>query len=412
MVKYFVHINPFWTGHIPAYAQIIWKRALRNGYHIVNLTDNIDAAERFVNSETGLSQEPIFHQRIDGENFFPNPSGSHRLRSANHWRNLGIALDELENNKKGAKIYFHQWADLFTDSFLEPSFIQNSIRRPWSCVCIHPVEFRVRKSLKRRIYEGVLLKFQHGFFFESRMRCLRVPQLKSIYFPDENIVPTARSFFGSKIVCKKFPEISLPQTGNFPRNQKLEEFKKRGIPVMGILGVMQKRKGYLQMLEAARGFESQWGFLFAGKISFDELSPDETQYIRGVLHTPPSNVCFINETLSDSNLNALLRQCDMVSVAYRDFYHSANLQIKAAQFQIPVLAGPRHLSSERNQKFQLGVNMPGLDATDIIATLSKIGMEELRKLRTKAHFASFVQEHDQSHLDAIFSEVENLQDPQ
>lgn len=409
MANYFVHINPFWTGHIPAYAQMIWTHALQRGYHIVNVTDNTDAAEMFTNSEAGLLNEPIFHQRIGEKTFLSNNSGSHRLRSANHWRNLGLTLQNLEHEKRGSKIYFHQWADLFTDSFLEPTFVRNSIPRPWSCVCIHPVEFRVRKSLKRRIYEGFFLKIKQGFFFESRMRCLRVPLLKSIYFPDENIVSTACSFFGPKVVCKKFPEISTSLTRDFPRNHRLQEFKKRGMPIMGILGVMQKRKGYLQMLEAARAFKNRWGFLFAGQISFDELSPNETQYIQGLLQAPPCNVCFINETLSDSNLNALLGQCDMVSVAYRDFYHSANLQIKAAQFQIPVLVGPRHLSFERNQKFQLGVSMPGLDASDIIATLSKIGVDELKTMRTKAQFASFVQEHDQSHLDSIFSEVEGLQ---
>jgi hypothetical protein len=402
--KVFIHINPLWIGHIPAYAAIIWPRVLARGYHLINLTNDTESSLGFELDHFGGRNSEITHVRVFPNRHFPN----HLERSKTYWDELSAAIREIESNCGCESIVFHQWADLYTDSYLPSCVVSRAIQRPWSAVCIHPVEFRVRKSIKRRLFEAIPNLISNGFWEPHRMRALRNNHLKSIYFPDENILSEAEKYFAPTL-ARAFPEISSTETAALPSEFAAAESRIGNMPLMGILGVMAKRKGYFEALMASMELRGKWFFVFAGKVDWSELSAEEKRMVRASMEEPAGNVFWIDRTLSDGELNAIAKKCDLVSVAYRDFFHSANLQVKAAQFRIPALAGPRHLSHERNLKFGLGPNLEGLDARNYVDFLKHADRTLLNQYSKTARYEDFLAEHDEGRFEDILDEMEALQ---
>ena len=109
--------------------------------------------------------------------------------------------------------------------------------------------------------------------------------------------------------------------------------------IIAVVGFLQKRKGFLRLMEAARAKPGNWGFLFAGRVAGDDLSDRDKQELQRFVADPPSNTVLHLEFLKEEEqLNALISRSDLLYLAYENFFHSSNIQVKAACYRKCCLA--------------------------------------------------------------------------
>jgi hypothetical protein len=223
---------------------------------------------------------------------------------------------------------------------------------------------------------------------------------------DENVLPKARRFFPSARTISTFPDAANVKVDERFRLEGLEKFRAENRPIIAAIGILQRRKGFLRLMEAARAAPGNWGFLFAGKISWDDLSAEERKFTQRFIDDPPANTVLHFEFVkTEEQINTLISSADLHYVAYEDFFHSSHIQVKAAHFQRLCLAGPRHLISERTAEYNLGWTLKDHDPATLIEFLARTDRRALDKKANAARFSEFARLHSVERLREMFGEL-------
>jgi hypothetical protein len=148
-----------------------------------------------------------------------------------------------------------------------------------------------------------------------------------------------------------------------------------------------------------------WFFIFAGPIEWESFSETEVSMIKRAQAQSGSCFAFMDWQLHDSEINAVVSCSDIVYIAYENFFHSSNVQVKAAYFEKPMIAGPQHLIAERTRSFGMGWCLPKISSQDVALLLSRIGSEEIQSIKKNAQFQKFVDLHSPERLDQALDEI-------
>ena len=401
---YALFINPSWLGHIPPYMGLIWLFFFQRGWRIHNLVDNPEEAARFCAAQFGDEAALVSHSGFPPPPGHSNGMGEIQLKER-QWAALGQAVEQIRRKQGEPKLVFHAWADLWTNIFLHSRCVRRALPLPWMGICLHPVELRVRKSLKRRLWEMIPNLCRHGLPTESRLRALRVPQLKELLLLDENVLGAARRFFpASKI--SSFPDPADTAIDDSFQCPALERLRAEGRPIIAVVGVLQRRKGFLRLMEAARAAPGNWGFLSAGQTAWDNLSERDKEALRHFMDDPPPNTALHLEFLKrESQLNTLISRSDLLYLAYEDFFHSSNIQVKAASYRKLSLAGPMHLISERTVEYDLGWTLKDFSPATLIEFLARTDRTALEEKARAARFSDFTWLHSIARMNEVLAEV-------
>jgi hypothetical protein len=395
-----------WFGHSPHCLECVLPFFLERGWQVYHLTDKPDAAGKYF-SECGLpGHEKIRHLGM----IEVQPRNPTRRRDAQlcrveaHWEGVRLALEGLFN-ELGRKVgIFHTWVDLYSHEYLSPEVIQRSLPAPWVGLYVHPAELRIQKTWKRRTYENARDLLKMGRIFPSRLKAFNVPNARKIYFLDEDMPEKAKHL--GKVRREAFPEWGERDGQPVP---ELAGFSpKPGQKIICLCGFLEKRKGLLTLLEAVPQLGGAWFFLFAGPIGYDSFPEEKRGELQDFVKNPPKNTLFINRMLSNREVNKVVSVSDLVYLAYEDFFHSSNIQIKAAHYKKPLIAGPRHLIAERTRRFGMGWCLPEILTTAVQELLGKIGVREIQEVRRIAKFDEFLSEHSEEVLEKRLEEISKL----
>jgi hypothetical protein len=321
------------------------------------------------------------------------------------WTAVGKAVEGLRRDRGEPALVFAGWADLNTNTFLHSNWVRQALPLPWGGICVHPVELRVRKTLKRRLWEMIPNLWRYGLPTESRLRAIRVPNLRWLLFWDENVLSKARAFFpGVRILsCPDAANTAVDAGFHLPA---LDRLRAKGHPIVAVIGILDRRKGILRLMEATRGVPGNWGFLFAGKIAWDNLSPDERQTCQRFIDHPPANTVLHLEFMeTEEQLNTLISISDLHYVAYEDFFHSSHIQVKAAHYRKLCLAGPMHLISERTVQYNLGWTLKDFSPATLIEFLARTDRTALEEKARAARFSDFTRLHSIARMNEVLAEV-------
>jgi glycosyltransferase involved in cell wall biosynthesis len=164
----------------------------------------------------------------------------------------------------------------------------------------------------------------------------------------------------------------------------------------------------LTLLKAARNVSKDWLFILAGPIKYDDLSDTEREFVSQFKTNNPSNILFIDRLLSDSEINLIISMSDVAYIAYENFFHSSNVQLKSAFFKKPIIAGPKHLIAERTRKFGLGWCLPEISVAALTDLLNQIDENEIKRVIDNALFEEFCEEHSPERLTKCLEEISEL----
>ena len=380
---------------------------LERGYTIYHLTDKPEAAARYF-SECGLAG----HENIRHLGMVEVPPGkptrrrdSQLCRVEAHWQGVRLALEKLYG-ELGRKVgIFHTWVDLYSHEYLDQRVIEQAMPAPWIGLYVHPAELRIFKTWKRRVYENVMDLIKKGRIFPSRLRAFDVLNARKIYFLDELLLEKAKSYFCPNISLSSFPEwvdcYVEPNSSGLERISQLAGDRK----IICLCGFLSRRKGLLTLLQAAQNELERWFFIFAGPIEWQSFSETEKKMIQQAQAQSGFSFTFIDRQLQDGEVNVVVQQSDIIYLAYENFFHSSNVQVKAAFFCKPMIAGPQHLIAERTRRFEMGWCLPEISANAVEVLLREIAPREIEVVAKRAKFQEFLAEHSPEVLDEKLGEI-------
>ena len=395
-----------WFGHTPHCLECIVPFFLERGYTIYHLTDKPEAAAGYFSKTGLLGHEKIRHlEMVKVEAEKPHWRKDEQLcRVEAHWQGVRLALEKLYG-ELGRKVgIFHTWVDLYSHDYLSQKVIEQAMPAPWVGLYVHPAELRIFKTWKRRVYENAMDFIKKGQMFPSRLRAFDVPNARKIYFLDEEM-PTKTKIHNS-IMKGAFPEWVDVHSEKIPEFENL--LRKPEQKIICLCGFLDKRKGLLTLLRSVSKLSQDWFLLFAGPIGYDSFSEEQKKEVFEWEQNPPANVFFINRLLSNQEINQAVLRSDIVYLAYEDFFHSSNVQIKAAHFKKPIISGPRHLIADRTRRFGMGWCLPEIREQAVADLLDQIDKKEIQRVIHNARFEEFCQEHSPERLNECLEEISRL----
>lgn len=211
--------------------------------------------------------------------------------------------------------------------------------RPWSGIWFHP-----EACLKRSPMRGL-----------SPLDLFRHHKCQGIGMLCENYIPEIEKKVHKRVSW--VPDVCF--NNQLLKDMKMvQEIQKQAIDrcVIGIFGALNKRKGLLDLIHISQQLpEDKFMFVVVGRVvNTNSYSQDELDTIKSFIKAPPANVWVRDEWMENEEFNALLNCLDVLWVAYRQFEGSSNMLIKAATYQVPVLAQKGRLIAKRVEEFSLG----------------------------------------------------------
>jgi hypothetical protein len=396
-----------WFGHTPHFAECVLPFFLERGYRIYHLTDKPDEAGVFLSSVFGERASAISNLAIDVVEPQKPSQGKelHHRRVEAHWRGVGSSLRRLFGELGRSVGIFHSWVDLYSHEYLERRVIEEAMPAPWCGLYVHPAELRIYKTWKRRLLENARDFFKQGRVFPCRLRAFDVPMARKIYFLDEGILGSAKPIFNDHVKLASFPEwLDGAVSSHFDFINDVSKLA-QGRKIVCLCGFLSKRKGLLTLLKAAVCLNEKWFFVFAGPIEWESFNKQESQFISGAIKNGSAGFLFINRLIKDQEVNAVVQKSDLVYIAYENFFHSSNVQLKAAFFGKPVIAGPQHLIAERTKRFKTGWCLPELSQKAVLDLLNRIDEKEIGRVSREARFEEFCHEHSPERLRVVLGEI-------
>jgi hypothetical protein len=258
------------------------------------------------------------------------------------------------------------WADMVF-SEVKDSAATASI--PWAGLCITPEQISAQQAPQKLPEYYQLAGYQGTCFL------------------DEALLESYRTHYPTKHF-EFLPDITETDLPTMPSSLALDIKRHAGgrtIVFMG--GSIGKQKNLSRWVDMVLNLDpAQWYFVQIGRISLNNLTPDDEQALALLKQQQPANLYVHSDYLPDeTDFNAIIAASDVIFAVYRDFYRSSNMLSKAAYFEKPILVADRCLMGERVTKYAIGLAVPADNAKCIQAGLASL--LKLEGLATK--FANY-----------------------
>ena len=344
MKKTVAIVDTLWAGHHPTYFKLFCAIAIDCDHKVVALSPAFSEMTEWKNQKKYTSDqiEILSCNEITPLNFPIQFIGS-LLTTGKRWLNVKITLKEIKPD-----LVFFPWLDSYLGVFLFPFIHKIIFPFAWSGIYFHPIYLRVKavNRLRQRVHETTAKIFMSD-------KCMGVAVL------DEGISSSLQKLVGDKPVTV-FPDVadaSAPDSDYSVIKKIKAKAKNRKIVLLA--GSLEKRKGFLTLLETAFNSPSEdFFFVFAGRLYESTFSEDELGLIEHLAFDPPENCFFFfKEIPKEAQFNALIAVSDVIFACYNDFPHSSNMLTKAALFNKPIIVSNRYCMGEMVNKYRLGATI-------------------------------------------------------
>jgi hypothetical protein len=167
-----------------------------------------------------------------------------------------------------------------------------------------------------------------------------------------------------------------------------------GRPIVGLFGHLQKSKGLLAFLEAAR-MPAAAGICFAlGGEMLWPADPSEARQVRELLDGGYNLWTHLERIPTEPALAHLMASCDVLAASYVDFPHSSGIQAKAAALRKPLIVSDGYLMAERSRRFRMGAVVPQNHPERLLEALLSITIDPVGwEIRTQPLWHDYLREH-------------------
>lgn len=387
-------VEPFWTGHpetqLKLFTDVLLRREDR---HLLIACPHPASIHRWLQHIPAQAA-----RRCEAVPFtFCDDRSTYGSSSLANWARIETTLQEAEQ-RLGWSIgkVFVTWLDLFVCR--DPSTASRLMPRPWVGLYLLPAHLRERTFWERlRRHRTPRMAKDATFFTGSRCQGLALL--------DEGVRGTLQAL-APGIPVVTLPDVvdaSLPDVPS-PLAVRITE-QAHGRPVIGLLGVLGRRKGTLTFLAGVlRSHPGECFFVMAGRLGPEERATYGTELtlLDSQLEEARKrgNVLLHLEPLPDEGaLNAVVQACSVLYLAYDGHTHSSGLLGKAAHFGRTVIGPDRGCVSERIRRYRLGwriaPDQPGAAAAVFHTIATPAAAATLRRAR----FPEYNRDHSKTQLE-------------
>lgn len=394
-----------WVGHHPTYYNNFILAMEEIGVEILALCPNPREAEELANKTRHEADENIPHRgrtqfkKID----IPARRFNHfrpRRVGAIDWtiRHFGGIEDQVREwtRESGRKVDAIVYACIYDRDFEWVQLARPFLRTPWMGLYLHAVPYCIPGRF-----------IPHGNRRPSPEKMFSGRLCKSIGTLDEGIVGRFSNAIGKPVVA--LPDLADERAAMNAEDRVLGEQLKQfagGRPIVGLFGHLQKSKGLLTFMEAARSPGAS-GICFA--LGGEMLWPPdkgEVGQIQLALAQCPNLWTHLERIPTEPCLGHLMEVCDVLSAAYIDFPHSSGIQAKAAALGKPLIVSDGYLMAERTRRFRLGEIVPQGNARALLEAILKITNDPAAWIEgNNPLWADYGREHSFDRLKASLKEL-------
>jgi glycosyltransferase involved in cell wall biosynthesis len=278
-----------------------------------------------------------------------------------HFRGIEDQVWKWED-ESGSRVDAIFYACMYDRDFEWIHFARPFLRIPWTGLYLQAMSYR----MPGRFRPGTRKLPCPGRMFGSRL-CAGIGIL------DEGVVNQASNEIGKPVVA--LPDLADERPAANAEERMLGDRLTRfagGRPIVGLFGHLQKSKGLMTLLEAARLPEAS-GICFAlGGEMIWPSDEGEANRIRAALAEGSNLWIHLERIPSEPCLSGLMAVCDLLAAAYIDFPHSSGIQAKAAVLRKPLVVSDGYLMAERAKRFRTGEIVPQGDARALLEAIMKI----------------------------------------
>lgn len=251
---------------------------------------------------------------------------------------------------------FIPMVDEFVDSRLSARWVDRVFPYDWSGRVIHPYWYF------------------HDKHWRSRIHVPRAERCRHLYFYDEVAAAEAERVWSKP--CETFPEYAVTETSE-PRDSEItRELRRRaaGRRIVGLFGVLDRRKGIHTMLAVARQMRSDPVYFAMIGHPGTAVAAAELKELQTSLTSDDSDNLWVHEARFDdeAEFDGLLAAADVLFAVYQDFPYNSGILSKAAAMAKPIVVASGGVMERRVRQFELGAAVDANDVTSAAAAIREL----------------------------------------
>jgi glycosyltransferase involved in cell wall biosynthesis len=391
-------IDTLWYGHHPTYIKIFSKTLLELGHKVIVFCPEPSEVNQWIS--LNCQKHNLFHAfelkepKINESLLALAPKTFTALL---HWKHTATAIQRvLFKIGSPPDLVFFAWLDSYLSSYSIHYILDKIFPYNWSGLYFR--SYQQPKQQKQSIFSKVFNPYT----------ALQSSHCKAVAILNEYTVETLQSKLKNTpvIVFPDFTDESLPDF-SFPIMKQIQG-KAAGRKIIALLGSLDKRKGFLTLLEVSQKMVGEdYFFVFAGKLGESSFLPHELIKIQNIVNSTPDNCFFHFERIPDeAQFNSLVYICDILFAGYNNFPNSSNILTKAAIFKKPVIVSNNFCMEKRVKKFCLGLTINEGDTLQCIDALKQLCFPfKLDNERIQRDFEGYKRLHSTEQLYRTFSSV-------
>jgi hypothetical protein len=393
-------IDPVWGGHSPSYFVQYWAALVCQqneselDFTLIGFSPQPEQTRKLLASR-GVKDARIFPLETPLRSHYPHSRRGNVGFALAHWKSLRKVVQQAEDeDRKPVSLALIIWLEPFLAQFLTGTLVERHFRRPWAGLYLHPFTFRIKQSRRLRLLEKIFP--QYG--------AVQARNCRAVLTLDEGIAAAMSRRIGKPVLA--MPDVADASTPD-PNFQLPHEVKKRagGRLVCGLIGVLQKRKGILSFIEAAKAKPPDWFFVIAGALIKNDFTAEELCLVKEFFDSQPQNCAAWLTHLDEASLNATVCACDVLFAAYETFPHSSTILAKAALYDKLAIVSQGFLMSERVARHNLGWILPESTPAALLDLLTHTDRQVVQEKKIHARFADYTREHSEAKLRSVMGQL-------
>ncbi len=289
---------------------------------------------------------------------------------------------------------------MYSDRFQIPMLVGQVSPCPVSCIYFRPTFHygnldNYRPSLKQR-----LAAWRKRLLVE---RLLKLKQMDVLFSLDSLAVGFMKDNFTTKTSIRQLPDSFVRSQTTADQIAKLRSDLKisSGRKVCLLLGSLDRRKGPLQLLDAAErlpeSLQKKLCLLLVGSLHVD-IQDEVIQRIGRLQQRTSVEIVLKNEYVSDTIVQRYYELADVALTTYQKHMGMSSAIIRAALAEIPVLSSDYGLMGELVNRQRLGITVDTTDPQSFSDGLAAVIEQPGQKLFDVSSASAFASSHSPSAL--------------
>ena len=397
MSKVVVLAELYWIGHFETQMKLLVEIILKWGWKVIVLCPGPLVMDSWVKECLPEYKEQFY------ASYFAASEKDQILKQIRNWNQLQNCVQSAER-KTTWKVDVVFLTGI--DGFLPSKIWQSRIIRkyfmtyPWVGIYFQPKPYRSDVDIywKKRIRQ-----------IERTQIMFTSPYCYGIGVLDEDAYNGLVEKIGNSKVFL-LPDVTDERLPDDTSTKIAEIRTKAGDrPIVGLIGVLSPRKGVLNLLRSINIIDSsKCFFLMIGKLLEEEFGTEERRELKKLLSLRNTENCYFDlEYISDAEaVNSLVNVCDVLYLAYEDFYYSSGFLTKAAVFKKLVIVSKGYTMGKRVEAYKLGVTVREGNISDTVELINYLVNEDNRNmLLAQAEFDQYHSLHRLSVLEQTLRQM-------